>query len=94
MKHLFLFFLLLYQSSPISGKRNCEGINSKRTACFCHDHPVDGSTTISDVDGKFSISSKKACPLLTFSLGYSKTTVPILKGKAITAFRSCVKEMI
>jgi hypothetical protein len=43
---------------------------------------VDGSTTISDVDGKFSISSKKACPLLTFPVGYSKTTVPILKGKS------------
>jgi hypothetical protein len=27
---------------------------------------VDGSTTISDVDGKFSISSKKSMPSLTF----------------------------
>jgi hypothetical protein len=25
-------------------------------------------------------------------VGYSKTTVPILKGKAITAFRSCKRD--
>jgi hypothetical protein len=53
---------------------------------------TSGSTTISDVDGKFSISSKKSMPSFDVSyVGYSKTTVPILKGKAITAFRSCVK---
>jgi hypothetical protein len=35
---------------------------------------VDGSTTISDVDGKFSISSKKSMPFDVSYVGYSKTT--------------------
>jgi hypothetical protein len=90
MKHLFAIFLSLSIQAQFQ-VNGCEGINSKRTACFCHDH-LCSTTTISDVDGKFSISSKKSMPSFDVSyVGYSKTTVPILKGKAITAFRSCVK---
>jgi hypothetical protein len=85
---IFLFTLSIQAQFQVGVRRNqSEPLAFTITS-------VDGSTTISDVDGKFSISSKSMPSFDVSYVGYSKTTVPILKGKAITAFRSCVKEMI
>jgi hypothetical protein len=71
---LFFFFTL-----SIQAQFQVNGIVKESTAneplAFATITSVDGSTTISDVDGKFSISSKKSMPL-DVSYGYSKTTVP------------------
>jgi hypothetical protein len=85
MKHLFLLFFFFTLS--IQAQFQVNGIVKESTAneplAFATITSVDGSTTISDVDGKFSISSKKSMPSFDVSyVGYSKTTVPILKGKS------------
>jgi hypothetical protein len=62
MKHLFFAIFLLLS---IQAQFQVNGIVKESTAneplAFATITSVDGSTTISDVDGKFSISSK-ACP--------------------------------
>jgi hypothetical protein len=66
MKHLFFAIFLLLS---IQAQFQVNGIVKESTAneplAFATITSVDGSTTISDVDGKFSISSK-SMPLLTF----------------------------
>jgi hypothetical protein len=60
MKHLFCYFSFFTLS--IQAQFQVNGMWNQQLA-FATITSVDGSTTISDVDGKFSISSKKACPL-------------------------------
>jgi hypothetical protein len=68
MKHLLLFSFTL----SIQAQFQVNGIVKESTAneplAFATITSVDGSTTISDVDGKFSISSKKSMPSLTFPM--------------------------
>jgi hypothetical protein len=77
--------LLFFFTLSIQAQFQVNGIVKESTANrFATITSVDGSTTISDVDGKFSISSKKSMPSFDVSyVGYSKTTVPILKEKLL-----------
>jgi hypothetical protein len=63
MKHLFLLFFFYFINQA---QFQVNGIVKESTAneplAFATITSVDGSTTISDVDGKFSISSKKSMP--------------------------------
>jgi hypothetical protein len=64
MKHLFLLFFFFTLS--IQAQFQVNGIvesTANEPLAFATITSVDGSTTISDVDGKFSISSKKSMPL-------------------------------
>ncbi|PKH66533.1 hypothetical protein CXF59_11365 [Flavobacterium sp. ALD4] len=84
MKHfciLFFFFTL-----SIQAQFQVNGIVKESTAnkplAFATITSIDGATTISDVDGKFSLSSKNSIPSFEVSyVGYFKTTVPIVKGQ-------------
>jgi hypothetical protein len=76
---LFFFFTL-----SIQAQFQVNGIVKESTAnkplAFATITSTDGETTISDVDGKFSISSKNSIPSFDVSyVGYFKTTVPVLK---------------
>jgi hypothetical protein len=81
MKHFcLLLFFYFFNSGSISAKRNCKRIHSKQTLAFATITAADGATTISDVDGKFSIFSKNSSFDVSY-IGHFKTTVPVLKEK-------------
>jgi hypothetical protein len=68
MKHLFaiFFFTLSIQAQfQVTLKES----TANEPLAFATITSVDGSTTISDVDGKFSISSKKSMPSFDVSYG-------------------------
>jgi hypothetical protein len=84
MKHFCLLFFFFTLS--IQAQFQVNGIVKESTAneplAFATITSTDGATTISDVDGKFSLSSKNSIPSFDVSyVGYFKTTVPILKGQ-------------
>ncbi|MFT7395656.1 MAG: hypothetical protein ACI96G_000388 [Flavobacterium sp.] len=84
MKHFFLLFYFFTLS--IQAQFQVNGIVKESSAnnplAFATITSVDGSTTISDADGKFSLFSKKSIPSFDVSyVGYSKTTVPVLQGR-------------
>lgn len=84
MKHFCLLFFFFTFS--IQAQFQLNGIVKESTAnkplAFATITAADGSTTISDVDGKFSVFSKNSIPFFNVSyIGHYKTTVSVLKGK-------------
>jgi hypothetical protein len=84
MKHfclLFFFFTFSIQAQfQVNGvvKESIENI----PLAFATITLVDGSTTITDVDGKFSVFSQSTISAFAVSyIGYFKTTVPVLEGQ-------------
>lgn len=84
MKHFCL--LLFFFTISIQAQFQLNGIVKESTAnkplAFATITAADGATTISDVDGKFSIFSKNSIAFFDVSyIGHFKTTVPVLKEK-------------
>ncbi|SEA80993.1 hypothetical protein SAMN05443667_10942 [Flavobacterium gillisiae] len=84
MKHFCL--LLFFFTFSIQAQFQLNGIVKESTAnkplAFATITAADGATTISDVDGKFSIFSKNSIAFFDVSyIGHFKTTVPVLKEK-------------
>ncbi|NGY36414.1 carboxypeptidase-like regulatory domain-containing protein [Flavobacterium sp. XN-5] len=84
MKHFWLLLLLFTLS--IQAQFQINGIVKDATAnkplAFATITYADGATTISDVDGKFNIVSKKEIAFFNVSyIGHLKTKVPVLFGK-------------
>lgn len=84
MKHLclllFLFTLSLHAQLRVNGI--VTDLSTNKPLPFASIVGNDGSNTISDVDGKFSVVSKTTLTAFDVSyIGFAKTTVPIEKGK-------------
>jgi hypothetical protein len=84
MKHFCL--LLFFFTFSIQAQFQLNGIVKESTAnkplAFTTITAANGATTISDVDGKFSIFSKSSIAFFEVSyIGHFKTTVPVLKEK-------------
>ncbi|WP_339919056.1 DUF5686 family protein [uncultured Flavobacterium sp.] len=84
MKHFCL--LLFFFTISIQAQFQLNGIVKESTAnkplAFATITAADGATTISDVDGKFSIFSKNSIAFFDVSyIGHFKTTIPVLKEK-------------
>ena len=80
MKHfifLFFFFTLSLQAQfQINGI--VKDASTQKNLPFASIITNDGSNTISDVDGKFSISSKNKISFLTVSyIGYQKNSIAV-----------------
>ncbi|MEZ7499095.1 DUF5686 family protein [Flavobacterium sp. Arc3] len=102
MKHFCLLFFFFTFS--IQAQFQLNGIVKESTAnkplAFATITAADGSTTISDVDGKFSIFSKNSISFFEVSyIGHFKTTVPVIKEKNyyaifLTPKRDDLKEVL
>ncbi|MEZ7506430.1 DUF5686 family protein [Flavobacterium sp. Arc2] len=102
MKHFCLLFFFFTFS--IQAQFQLNGIVKESTAnkplAFATITATDGSTTISDVDGKFSIFSKNSISFFEVSyIGHFKTTVPVIKEKNyyaifLTPKRDDLKEVL
>ena len=82
MKHFCLLFFFFTFSIQAQFQLNgiVKDANQNKALAFATITSIDGSTTISDVDGKFSLFSKNSISSFVISyIGYLKTTIPVLE---------------
>lgn len=84
MKHFFLLFFLFTLSLQAQFQVNgiVKDASTQKTLPFASIVSNDGSNAVSDVDGKFSITSKNKISFLTVSyIGYQKTSIEVENNK-------------
>ena len=84
MKHFFLLFLIFSLSLQAQFQVNgiVKELSGDKPLPFATISSNDRINTITDVDGKFNISSKNPITVLEVSyVGFSKVIVPIEKDK-------------